>query len=204
MPRKRIKGRAKLPSITNRLDIQLSKANRRLRNLEKQGNIGKYASRNYIASIQHSKKFSYSRSRSRQIIKQIEKDMSVSEGRYWLKEIEKFNKSPTSTNLGIEAAKQRTLETISRITDKEVDDEDVESLYNLLGKRDFDYFADKIGTSEVIVLLSEAEETNGIDRFVQLLEQRMTISDENTRKKVNRLYSKYINGGLKLLRDRTK
>ena len=125
MPRKRIKGRAKLPSITNRLDIQLSKANRRLRDLEKQGNFGKYASRKFIASIQHSKKFSYSRRRNKNIIKLLERDMTESEKRFWLKETEKFNKAPTSSNMGIKQVKQKTIETIARITDKEIDTDNI-------------------------------------------------------------------------------
>lgn len=204
MPRKRIKGRAKLPSITNQLELQLNKANRRLKKLKRSGNLGKYASGHLIASVQHSKSFSYSARRNKNIIKALEKDMSFAEARYWLKEASKFNKSPTASNLGIEEAKRRTIETFARITDKEVDDEDVEALYNLLGKRDFDYFADKIGTSETIVILAEAEESTGIDRFVELLEQRMIISDEKTRKRVEKLYAKYINGGLNVLKNMSK
>lgn len=204
MPRKRIKGRAKLPSITNQLELQLNKANRRLSNLKKTGNIGSFASKRYIASIQHSKKFSYSGRRNKQIVKMLEKDMSVAEARFWLKETQKFNRNKTSTKIGINETKQKTLETIARITDKEVDDEDVESFYDLFGDRDFDYFADKIGASTVIALLSEAEDSGGEVRFIELLEQYMTMNDQNVRKKAARLYAKYINGGLKVLRERAK
>lgn len=195
MPRKRIKGRSKLPSITNRLDIQLSKANRRLRDLEKQGNFGKYASRKFIASIQHSKKFSYSRRRNKNIIKLLERDMSESEKRFWLKETEKFNKAPTSSNMGIKNVKQKTIETIARITDKEIDDQDVESLYDLFEEDEFEYFASRLGASYVWACLDEAKESGGgAERLIQLFEQRMTMNSENIRNKARRLYNKYANG----------
>ena len=127
MPRKRIKGRAKLPSITNQLEIQLNKANRRLKALEKNRQLGTYASRQFISSMQHSKAFSYSKRRNKQIIKLLQKDIKEPEARLALKETQKFLRSKTSTKIGIAETKQRTIETLARITDKDIEDEDLET-----------------------------------------------------------------------------
>ena len=195
MERKRISGRARLPSVQNRLMLDLERANRRLRALQKAGRINQFASRKYLASVMHTTKFQYSRRRRKQLIKLLEKP-TESEARLMIKNTEKFLKDPTSTKIGTNAARDAVLEGMKKLTDREIDDEDVEIIYDeMLGEDYYQYFADKIGFSELNAILIECRvEHSTFDDFVSKLEVYMTMNDENTRKKAKKLYNKYIKG----------
>ena len=195
MARKRITGRAKLPSVQNRLLLDLEKANRRLRALQKSGRLNQFASRKYISSIMHTEKFKYSRRRTKQLVKLIGKP-TESESRLMIKQTEKFLRDSTSTKLGIDAARKAVIDGMKQLTDYDVDDEDIEFIYDvMLGEDYFQFFSDKIGFSEFVAIILETKATRAsFDDFIHKIEVYMTVSDENTRRKARQVYNKYVLG----------
>ena len=143
----------------------------------------------------HTEKFKYSRRRTKQLVKLIGKP-SESEARLMIKQTEKFLRDSTSTKVGIDAARKAVIDGMKQLTDYDVDDEDIEFIYDvMLGEDYFQFFADKIGFSEFVAIILETKATHAsFDDFISKIEVYMTVSDENTRRKARQVYNKYVLG----------
>lgn len=113
------------------------------------------------------------------------------------KSINQFLSSKTSTPRGIEKVKKKTIESLAQTLSDEdkdkVNSEDAEFYYDMLGEKDFDFFADKIGASILWICIDEAIEDNDTeDDWLSRLSNYITLNDEDYRNRAIRLYHKYV------------
>ena len=199
MPRKKsVGGRAMPKTQTNQLLIQLNKVNRRLNRLEKAGVYGRYSSKKLIRFANESKNISYKRSRKNKLKIPDLKKLTPAETLYISKTLRKFTKSKTSSPIGLKEVSEETKAKIKQSLGnykEEIDDEDVEDFYEFVADDDFRYFADKIGDSQLYALIEEAKEKSYTEnKFIETLEQYITVNNADVRKKAQRLYNKYVKG----------
>lgn len=198
MPRKRISGRARSATKESRFLLTLDKVNRKLKQLDKNQVYGTYSTKKMLKQIQKEGKIEYKSARQDKIKVDVDK-LSASQLRYYQKVFDSFLRSKTSSPIGVEEVRTKTRETLKdtlgQITDKDISDQDVDKFYDLVADEDFRYLADKIGDSEVYILIDYAKE-NALneDSFVNLLEQYMTVNNEDARNTASDLYNKYVRG----------
>lgn len=193
MPRKRsVGGRGRLPSIQNRLYLEMERTNKKLVQLSKHKMLGRYASKELIRSVQKSSSFTFKSQGKQKITLRPGAKPTESEARLFIKQSEKFRKSKTSTYIGIEEAIETTKASIAEALGKEADDEDVEDFFDLLSDPDFRYLADKIGPSEVLAIIDEVDKRGGdANMFVETLMAHMSSNDQDVRERATRLWKKY-------------
>lgn len=191
-------GRARGITITSRLNREVKKANANLRNLNRSGEYGTYASRRLLRNVVNAKNIRYNR-KSRNIIR-VKNMMKLKtpEKRLILKNLEKFNRSKTATELGVkrtrEDIRKQVANNLGRNKGMKIDDSDVEKFFELVYDEDFRYFADKIEDSEAFIILKEVENRNG-SRFDlgKLLKSHMSLNSEEARNAAKKLHEKYVN-----------
>lgn len=199
MPRKRISGRARSATREAKFLLTLDKVNRKLRQLDVNQVYGTYSTKKMLKQIQREDKIEYKRSRSKEKIKVKVDKLTSSQLRYYQKVFESFLRSKTSSPIGVEEVRTKTRETLKdtlgQITDKDISDQDVDKFYDLVADEDFRYLADKIGDSEVYILVDYSRENDLTENdFINLLEQYMTVNNEDARNVASDLYNKYVRG----------
>ena len=84
---------------------------------------------------------------------------------------------------------------MSEITDKDISEQDVEDFYTLVEDSDFRYLADKIGDSDIYILVNEAKLRDlNEEGFTKMLEQYMTVNTKEARDAASNLYTKFVIG----------
>ena len=197
MARKRsVSGRARPKTLENKLRITVEKVNRRLNKLDQGKVYGRYASKQ-ILRLAGQKNILYSRKRRNKLIIST-KGLTQSELRLYQKQMESFLKSKTSTVSGVKQARANVIEkvkkSLSGMTDLELTDDDVEDFFNLTSKdNDFKYLADRMDPSKLYILMQHTKEADGTgENFISMLENYMTVNNQNVRNKATRLYNKFI------------
>lgn len=197
MARKRsVSGRARPKTLENQLRITVEKVNRRLNKLDQGKVYGRYASKQ-ILRLAGQKNVLYSRKRRNKLIIST-KGLTQSELRLYQKQMESFLKSKTSTVSGVKQARANVIEkvkkSLSGMTDLELTDDDVEDFFNLTSKdNDFKYLADRMDPSKLYILMQHTKEADGTgENFISMLENYMTVNNQNVRKKATRLYNKFV------------
>ena len=197
MPRKRTsRGRARQVTPKSKLLLEIEKANRRLRSLERGGEFGKYASKDLLRLVSQDKSFSYKRGRRNKIQLVRGKKLSTPQFRVYFKRFSKFLQSATSTVFGIKRARSKAekklKKTLGGLLDRKVTNEDIDEFYELLEDEDFKYIADKIGDSDAYVLVEKAKE-KGLtkEEFTKQFNQFMTTNNAEFQIKVRRLFNKF-------------
>ena len=196
MPRKRITGRSRPSTPQSKLKRAVEKTNKKLTRLEKSGKLGKYSSKKLIRQVQSADDITFRR-KAKQKIKIETVQLNASQIRYYLKIFTDFNEAITSSPLGISAKEEKMRlklkESLSLLTDKDIDDEDIDCFYTLVEDDDFRYLADKVGDSDLYILIDEAK-TNNLDEkgFVDLLGQYMTVNTKEVRDAASRIYNKFV------------
>lgn len=197
MARKRsVSGRARPKTLENKLRITVEKVNRRLNKLDQGKVYGRYASKQ-ILRLAGQKNVLYSRKRRNKLFIST-KGLTQSELRLYQKTMESFLKSKTSTVSGVKQARANVIEkvkkSLSGMTDLELTDDDVEDFFNLTSKdNDFKYLADRMDPSKLYILMQHTKEADGNgENFISMLENYMTVNNQNVRKKATRLYNKFV------------
>lgn len=197
MARKRsVSGRARPKTLENKLRITVEKVNRRLNKLDQGKVYGRYASKQ-ILRLAGQKNVLYSRKRRNKLFIST-KGLTQSELRLYQKQMESFLKSKTSTVSGVKQARANVIEkvkkSLSGMTDLELTDDDVEDFFNLTSKdNDFKYLADRMDPSKLYILMQHTKEADGTgENFISMLENYMTVNNQNVRKKATRLYNKFV------------
>lgn len=197
MARKRsVSGRARPKTLENKLRITVEKVNRRLNKLDQGKVYGRYASKQ-ILRLAGQKNVLYSRKRRNKLFIST-KGLTQSELRLYQKQMESFLKSKTSTVSGVKQARANVIEkvkkSLSGMTDLELTDDDVEDFFNLTSKdNDFKYLADRMDPSKLYILMQHTKEADGNgENFISMLENYMTVNNQNVRKKATRLYNKFV------------
>ena len=191
------KDRAKLMAETRELaDI----ANRRLKGLENAGyGKGTWASKK-LANRIDTKTLKGMDKKGR--IK-VNKNLNNTQLLSIQKATRQFLASTTSKASGIEKVKKETMDSLKATlsTSEKLSDLDVETAYEMLGDKDFDYFnkEDKVGASTLWALIEDAiedYEIRGKDNsktFVDiLLNMYNSTNDKDAKEKAMRLYEKYV------------
>lgn len=173
MPRKRgISGRKPQFNPKSNLNIKLSKVNKRIGRLKVSGQYGRYASKRLNKFVSSNPNLRYRKGGG------ISLDFSnlnlASEIRLINKQFQEFLNDPTSTPEGIKTTQDKINEGVRKrlgqITTKEFTDQDLEDFFNLTHNDDFRYFADKIGDSEMYILIDYAKDNRlEYDDFAALL-----------------------------------
>lgn len=198
MARQRIKGRSRQVTPASRLLRQLELVNTKLNRLDRSGSYGSYASKKLIKRVIGQKGIKYNRGKKQKITIDLN-NLNISQMRYYSKLFDEFNRSKTSSPLGIENVREQTREslkqTLGQITDLDINDQDVDDFYLLVADEDFRYLADKTGDSEMYILIQTAKEKGwGKEKFVTTIGQYLKVNNKQAREKAGRLYDKYVMG----------
>ena len=196
MARKRIKGRARVPTPADKLLRSIEMTNRKLNRLESAGEYNKYASKKLLQRIRNESLVKYNKGKRVKVTVNVKK-LNPTQIRYYQKVFNSFLESKTSSAFGIKDVESRTHEklkqSLSEIRDEDLTEQDVEDFYTLVEDNDFRYFADKIGDSDIYILVNEAKSRDLKKRpFYEMLKQYMTINTKEARDAARRLYEKYV------------
>lgn len=209
MPRKRsVSGRAKVRTIQNAIQVQINRLNKRQRSLKKQGNLGKYKSKellNYVSQTRGVKLVKGKRSGIVRIIldktkQTFQQYMSIR------KKFAEFLKSRALSNVGIENIRRSTRKELKKTLGEEIGrkatDADVDRFYEVvtqMNKASDASLLSKIDPSDFNKLIIEAKEAKwGEDRFARALGSLANVADINDisnlylRREATELYHRYV------------
>lgn len=198
MARKRIKGRSRVPTPADKLLRSIEMTNRKLNRLESAGVYNKYASKKLLRTIRNESPIKYNKGKRAKVTVNVKK-LNPSQIRYYQKVFNTFLESKTSTSIGIKdkesKAREKLKQSLSEITDEDISERDVEDFYTLVEDNDFRYLADKIGDSDIYILVNEAK-SRDLDEegFTKMLEQYMTVNTKEARDAASNLYNKFVIG----------
>lgn len=198
MPRKRAsKGRARQVTPKSKLLLEIERANRKLRSLEKGGEYGKFASKKLLRLVANSENFSYKRGRRNKIQLRSSVKLETPNLRIYFKKFGEFLKSATSSVFGIRRARSQAEKKLKRtlggLLDRKVSNEDIDEFYELMEDSDFKYIADKIGGSESYVLVENIKEKNmSYNDFEKQFGQFFDTNNFDFKIKAKKLYDKFI------------
>lgn len=179
---------------TKLFERRISETNKRLKSLNKAGfKSGTWASKKLIDRLSSGK------------VNVIDKKGKVSlkggikksQRKLIDKAITNFLRSETSTPTGIESVRERTIKSLAKTMgdyDKPLSYDDAETLYNMLGDKDFNFFSDKYTASEVWALIETSIEENDSesDFLVRFGVHLTEINDDDLLEKASRLYEKFV------------
>lgn len=185
------KERAKLIADTRKL---VSDANRRLKGLNQAGYKGTWASKKLADRLDT--KILNAWNKQGKI--KLNKTLTNTQLKAIQKATQQFMTSQTSKVSGIKKVKESTLDSLRATLSKdiELDEMDVESAYEMLSNKDFDYFnnVDRVGASTMWALIEDAKEYNqSEDTFIsRLLNMYNSSNDLDAIERAKRLYDRYI------------
>lgn len=203
MARKRsASGRARAKTIENQLRLQAEKINKRLRSLEKAGNLGKYKTKELMRFAQSNPYVVFKKSRGsrrhRILLKKVK--MSIAQARLIKKKFSEVLKSRVFSNIGIRnvrAETEKTLkETLKGQLDREITTEDLDRFYDIADyaeKANQESILDKIDASAFNILVNEAiEKQKSLPSWISMLNNYVQINNEYMRNEAEELYYKYV------------
>ena len=184
--------RQKLYANTKRtIDI----VNKRLRNLERQGLKGTWASKKLFDRLDMKDGILTKRDkRGTRLV--IDKDLTNTQLRLINKASKQFLASKTSTSRGISQVKNETLETLKKTLPtgiKNIDESEVEFYYNMLNDRDFRQFADKGKASTLWNIIADYKDLIDATDMDKLSSSESILLYNETRSNFISSVSKYTN-----------
>ena len=193
----------KKPSYDKKLYMQtveqVNKVNKRLRSLQKEGYYNSYASKKLFTRLDVKNLDVLERTKKGSHVSRIKLNNRLTNTDLIAiqKATKQFLVSKTSTAKGIRSVESNVKESLYQSlkldADTEITEDDIEDFYNMLSNNDFDYFSDKIGASALWYLIEDAKELYADENeFINMLNQYITVSDEDVRNKAIRLYNKYV------------
>lgn len=198
MPRKQTsKGRARQVTPKSKLLLEIEKANRKLRSLEKGGEYGKYASKTLLRLVVNDNNFSYKRGRRNKIRLSTGKKLSQPNILMYVKKFREFIKSATSSLFGIQRARRKAekklRKTLGGLVNHKISQDDLDEFYDLVNDKDFKYMSEKIGDSEAYVLVQSIKENNlSLPEFRKQFSQFFDTNNFDFNARSKRLYNKII------------
>lgn len=171
----------------------VSEVNRRMKGLKNEGYSGTWASKKLLKRIDTEVLKSWQKGKAK-----ARKDLTATQMMAVNKAMRQFLASKTSKARGIRETRQKTIEslrrTLTREEDKElIDFEDAEFFYDMFGEDDFDFFAEKIGSSEMQMIIKDAiDEHDNIDDWIERLGIYRLTENLDMKERAIRLYNKYV------------
>ena len=197
MARKRSpKGRSKSfarPTLIS----SLFEVNKRLRKLERAGMSKQYSIKKLVQRFEDETEYVTFNRRRRNKFRLKRKPNNMAKIRLYQKNLQQFIKSVTSTPEGVRTARQETKgklkSTLSKLTDKDIEDEDLDEFYDLFTDPDYKYISERIPPSDLYVLIQEARsESWSQEQFVNQISTLANSNNADLRTRAERLYNKYI------------
>lgn len=177
----------------------VEKVNKRLRNLERGGNYNSYASKKLFTRLDAKSMGVLQKTRKGKHITSVKltKQLTNTDLHAIQKASKQFLSSATSSSRGIENVSNRTKESMYKTLkidpNMKITKEDVETYYEMLGNKDFDFFNEKIGASAMWGLMEDAKEMDATEnQWLKIIENHGMSIDEDVRAKALRLYDRYI------------
>lgn len=172
---------------------QIRESNNRLKKLKRFNYNTKYASKRLINRLSTYKLKSLSNNK----IKIPNKTATLTSLRSLNNATRMFLNSLTSTIKGIkemEEEQKKGIQDMFEDSEIEVTNEDVEDYYSLFEDDDFNFFADKIGPSTLMIIINYTQNiNNSLDFFISQLEMYIEIShDDDLKDRAERLYYRYV------------
>lgn len=189
--------------LLDRARKSIEETNKRLRSLDRAGEYNTFASKKLFERLGSGKlnilKKARKINRGKVLGLKLNLGLNNTDLTAIIKATAQFLKSATSTTKGInivaEKTKKSMYETL-KIQGKDITMQDIEDYYDMLGDRDFDYFNDKVGASEMWVVIEDAvEHEDSATRFLKRLNDMSIIdamTDQDAKERALRLYTKYV------------
>ena len=171
----------------------VSEVNRRMKGLKNEGYSGTWASKKLLKRIDTEVLKSWQKGKAK-----ARKDLTATQMMAVNKAMRQFLASKTSKARGIRETKRKTIESLRRTLSKEedgelIDFEDAEFFYDMFGENDFDFFAEKVGSSEMQMIIKDAiDERDNIDDWIERLGIYRLTENLDMRERAIRLYNKYV------------
>ena len=171
----------------------VSEVNRRMKGLKNEGYSGTWASKKLLKRIDTEVLKSWQKGKAK-----ARKDLTATQMMAVNKAMRQFLASKTSKARGIRETKQKTIESLRRTLSREEDGElidfdDAEFFYDMFGENDFDFFAEKVGSSEMQMIIKDAiDERDNIDDWIKRLGIYRLTENLDMRERAIRLYNKYV------------
>lgn len=180
--------------LHSELRLLVKRANQRLVRLERNFGVDSWASKKLKARLSTEKLGAFTfNNRIR-----LNKSMSTTQLRAVKKATEQFLNSKTSTVKGIKNIKHNTVKklknTIESDYDVEFEDEEIESLYNILEDDDYSDIIDFIPPSDIWAIIAEAKAQNyTVDTFINKVKHYIDYgNDTGIKNNLISLYNKYV------------
>lgn len=174
---------------------QIKETNKRLRQLDRKGFYNSFSSRKLFDRL-GGKVNALEKVNNKVVGVKVNKKMSITDLTAIQKATKNFLRSETSSPYKISRVVKNTKKAMLRTLKSENDDltmDDIEFYYNMLGDSDFDFFADKIGSSDLWALIDDAvEQGDNQDQFLSRLGRYITLNDVDIRRKAINLFNKYV------------
>lgn len=178
---------------------QVKATNRKLKNLDAKGFYNSFSSKKLFERLGGSNSM-LKMSDGKVLGVKIKKNVTMTDLHKLAKATKNFLQSETSTPRSIRNVVKRTKEsmykTLSIDSGKDISMADIETYYDMLGDKDFDFFntKDRIGASSMWAMIDEA-----IDRdmsqsdFIKMFDgANIDVNDLDIKEKIINIYNKYV------------
>ena len=201
MPRKRsTSGRAKQVTMKLRIYLQAMKINRKIRSLEKGKNFGKYKSKELITFVSENpylsiKKKGRGRRKNKLVVGKL-RGASFGSLALISKKFKNIINAKSFSNIGIadieEKSRESLKKTLKGLTDRDITNKDLETFYDIVTYKKNEII-DKVKPSDFYNIVNTASEKNyDVDEWLDLLQDYITINNEDLRKSAKKLYNKFV------------
>lgn len=177
-----------------RENLQLvSEVNRRLKGLKNEGYSGTWASKKLINRIDTEVLDSWQKGKAK-----ARKDLTATQMMAVNKAMRQFLASKTSKARGIRETREKTIKSLQRTLSDDkhkllTNEEDAEFFYEMFSDSDHSFFAEKIGASELDIIIKESiDAKDSEDDWIKRLGLYTKIQDEDIKQRAINLYEKYI------------
>lgn len=178
------------------LKVQVKETNKRLRQLERKGFYNSFSSKKLFERLGTSKFNALETLGEKVIGIKIKKNINMTEINAILRATGNFLKSATSTPYKTKQVIRKTKESMFKtlkMKDDSLTMKDIEDYYDMLGDKDFDYFNDKIGASEMWAIIDDAIEAgDDKNQFLKRMNSLISLNDSDIVKKAVNLFNKYV------------
>ena len=154
-------------------NIQLmNEVNRRLKGLRSAGYLGSYASKKLRKRLDTEVLKSWTMDKGGKV--KLSKDLTATQMMAVNKAMRQFLASKTSKARGIEQTRTETIKSLRKTLSQEggelIDEEDAEFFYDMFADNDFDFFAEKIGSSELQMIIKDSiDAQDSLDDWINRL-----------------------------------
>lgn len=178
---------------------QVKATNRKLKNLDAKGFYNSFSSKKLFERLGGSNSM-LKMSDGKVLGVKIKKNVTMTDLHKLAKATKNFLQSETSTPRSIRNVVKRTKEsmykTLSIDSGKDISMADIETYYDMLGDKDFDFFntKDRIGASSMWAMIDEAIDRDmSQNEFIKMFDgANIDVNDLDIKEKIINIYNKYV------------